>query len=330
MEGTCFLCKENKELTVEHIIPQAIGGFLKEPIYCSGCNNKSGEDIDSTVTSAFARYASLMNVKRERGENQPFVVNDKESGLELEFRNNSFNRKTTIVEKETNSEGVLISAQIYARSTAELNKIKTGFSKKYNIPKCNFRLEQSEIPPPIGEVDLILTGNDLYRAIAKIAYGFACIKIPKERILSSHFDGIREYIKGERDSKFVSLNYESTSFMSDNNRPLNKICITYNRLEGIVIGYVAIFGAFRYTILLGEQLTSNIEWATIDHTADPIRRREIPTPNYFIPPRISKNEVLYPNQTEQSVIQALNDGLKLIRNHSDALSDIFVNITSRT
>lgn len=321
MEGICYLCKENKDLTMEHIIPQAIGGFLKSSIYCSSCNKNLGREVDSVLVSSFSRYATLLNVRRERGEHQPFTVADEECGFELEFRNGLFRRKSPVVgEQRKDSEGNILSGAVDAGSESKLSEILTGLCSKHGIDLDSLKLESSERPPPSGEVDLVLTGDNLYRAIAKIAYSFACIKLPADTVLSSSFDGIRGYIKGNNKSKFVSLNYESTGFMTDNNRPLNKIHLAFNRLDGIVIGYVAIFGTFRYTILIGEHVISNLEWPAVDHTSDPVRRQEVPIPENFTAPKIPKEKVLNPDDTEQSVTQELNNGLKIICKYSKATS----------
>jgi len=316
----CYLCGEEKPLTNEHIIPQFLGGFLGAPIYCSDCNNSTGLGVDSALAGSFARYATLLDVKRERGTNQPFTLKDDISGIELEFCDGQFRRKVTeVTGLEAGADGDSSGIRVSAKSMRELESITSGISKKHGLGDDSFELEVVQLDAPIGEGDLLLSSEEIYRAVAKIAYGFACLKLPSSTVFSSPFDAIRGYIRGEDRPKCVSLNYESTDFMTDNHRPLNKVHLAFNRIEGIVIGYVAIFGAFRYTVLVAEHLISNLEWPAVDHTSDPIRKVEVPCPSCFVAPRITREKVVNPRYTEESLIGALNLGLNVVGEHSKVL-----------
>ena len=71
-------------------------------------------------------------------------------------------------------------------------------------------------------------------------------------MLSDSFSRMRKYLLGENEDKLVSANYIDTRFMSDNIRPLHKIHLGFNRSENIIIGFVAIFGVFKYTVLISD------------------------------------------------------------------------------
>ncbi len=47
----CIVCLEERELTVEHIIPALVGGRLRSSFLCKPCNSTLGTTIDSRVKS---------------------------------------------------------------------------------------------------------------------------------------------------------------------------------------------------------------------------------------------------------------------------------------
>lgn len=73
----CFVCgetltKDNR--TVEHIIPNALGGKLKSSnLLCSSCNSEIGEQIDAELVKQLNPFMLFLNVKRQRGKTQPVI-----------------------------------------------------------------------------------------------------------------------------------------------------------------------------------------------------------------------------------------------------------------
>ena len=48
--GVCIICRENKDnLSDEHVIPDAIGGYYHIYTVCKECNSKLGQNIDSKL-----------------------------------------------------------------------------------------------------------------------------------------------------------------------------------------------------------------------------------------------------------------------------------------
>jgi hypothetical protein len=80
MSNRCYLYLNAQELTSEHIIPQCLGGVLDAKIYCATCNNACGHEIDVALAQQFARYAILLQIGRERGQNQPFTIVSEDPG----------------------------------------------------------------------------------------------------------------------------------------------------------------------------------------------------------------------------------------------------------
>lgn len=65
MVDQCFACKKPKNLTLEHVIPQALGGRLKERLYCKDCNDTFGHELDDILSKNFGKFGTLLNIKRE-------------------------------------------------------------------------------------------------------------------------------------------------------------------------------------------------------------------------------------------------------------------------
>lgn len=105
-----------------HVIPSAIGGRLKPTgILTKTANMELGEKFDLPMIQAFQGLMTLINGKRDRGENQVLQVTD-ESGQRYKF---SFGEPLMATEpyyaEETTPEGVLI--QIKARNLRELRTL---------------------------------------------------------------------------------------------------------------------------------------------------------------------------------------------------------------
>ena len=46
----CFFCLEEKEPSIEHVFPAAIGGTLKTNRVCTACNSLLGQEVDVRLT----------------------------------------------------------------------------------------------------------------------------------------------------------------------------------------------------------------------------------------------------------------------------------------
>ena len=123
MSTICFVCKEPQTLTLEHIIPQAVGGKLKAKLYCKICNETFGHELDDEIAKQFGWLGTLLNIKRQRGETQPFEVTELSAGTPLIFNGKGFQRKKPIVKIISKDGKKLDFADITARSEKELEKI---------------------------------------------------------------------------------------------------------------------------------------------------------------------------------------------------------------
>jgi len=317
MVDYCFGCTQPKELTLEHIIPQAVGGRLKAYLYCKECNDRFGREIDTEISKQFGKIATLLNIKRERGYAQPFEVMETSAGTELVFNGKDFTRKRPIIKISSKDGKKLDAADITARSKQELEEIWSSIQTCYETSGEMQPFQEAHPGPTDVTYEITINNALLRRAIAKIAYSFFCIKVQKSVIFSSAFDQVRTYIKDGKGPNLSHANFVNTQFMTDNVRLLHKIHIALSRDEKMVVGYVSIFSIYRFTVLLSERFSSQLEWADLDYTFDPVHLQEVQGNERFRAPNISKQEVLQPTQSKEFMLAELSKGYKLIEHYVD-------------
>lgn len=199
--------------------------------------------------------------------------------------------------------------------------ITNSIAKRYGVDPATFTCDEVYNNPPSTTQTLDFKNEVILRGIAKIAYTYACAKLPSEWILSSSFDAVRDYISGRGTERLASANYLHTEFMVDDLRPLHRIHIALNRLDGLVFGYVLLFGCFRYTVLLAEGLSCNIEWPAVGYVFDPIRRIEGAINHLLKVPNLTAEQALKPRDTVEGITAALQRGFDIIVSHSEGLNE---------
>ena len=105
--------------------------------------------------------------------------------------------------------------------------------------------------------------------------------------------------------------------MTDYMRPLHKIHICLNRNHNMVVGYVSLFGLYRFTVLLSDLFISQFEWPGLDYTFDPVRRQEVFGRECFSAPAITKENILHPKQSKEFLQNELIKGKRVIESYVD-------------
>ena len=251
-------------MTLEHIIPQAIGGKLKARLYCKACNDTLGETLDNEISKQFGWVGTLLSIKLERSKSRPYEVKDLKTGTTLLCDGKSLKRKTPIVKVDSQDGKKLDFADVTARSEQELKRICSSIQRRYELPG-GMETFQDEHPGPTETEHVMMIDNALLRrAVSKIAYGFTCTKLPESIIFSIPFEMIRRYIRAPDGPALACANFLHTGFMTDHVRPIHKIHVALNRDQELLIGYVSLFGIYRFTVLLAEHFRSELEWPGLD------------------------------------------------------------------
>ena len=207
------------------------------------------------------------------------------------------------------------SVDIRARTEEELKNLSTNISQKYGLTDEIKHFEEHHPGPTDTVTELVFDNSLIRRCVSKIAYSLVCTKLPSDIVLSDSFDEIRNYIRFGSPTHLASANYAHTSFMTDDIRPLHKVHISLNRRKCLVIGFISLFGTFRYTALLSRTFKSFLDWSGLDHTIDPVTSKEIyGNPNYRAP-ELETNEILSPRQSKQLVLGELAKGYRIVENY---------------
>ncbi|WP_061285974.1 HNH endonuclease [Leptospira interrogans] len=124
----CIFCRtvindENK--SIEHIIPQALGGILTTNKVCVKCNNSFGNDLDRHLVSLMRETAIMLNVSRYSGKNPNIQYKDHYSGEPFVLKpNKGFHAASKILKLSEDK------YKVYYKNEKELDKTLKKLNKR--------------------------------------------------------------------------------------------------------------------------------------------------------------------------------------------------------
>jgi len=189
-EDRCILCPKTGPLTIEHIIPEAIGGILTAPFLCKPCNDKLGERVEAAVKgdpsirlAIEALRSRLPKLAATIAEGQPYIAESPRGKVQGILKKGDFRVRAT-----QEPDGSIIQPTPKGRQYIEKRLRKSGADEVTiqlslrrfddapdNVPiQLNERL--SVVKWSIGSLDPVLTGPFLKdEVLLKIAFEFlAC------------------------------------------------------------------------------------------------------------------------------------------------------------
>ena len=129
----CALCAQrltDSNASKEHIIPNAIGGRKKVSNFiCKNCNCRTGHNWDIELVNQLKPLCTMLNIKRERGNNKPITVETVNS-RKLDLNPDG---SMTIAKPEFRRQdlGDKTEYKIKARSMEELKRYLPGLKRKH-------------------------------------------------------------------------------------------------------------------------------------------------------------------------------------------------------
>ena len=239
----CYLCgKLLNEATssVEHIIPNAIGGHLKSKnLLCKDCNSNTGQNIDATLSEQLNFIANMLNIERDRGKPQVFKIKDGKTS-EL-YRCLPGGVPSRIIPKVIKKDSQII-------IKAPDRKIAKQLLNKF--------IDQNQSL----DIDQIINNAEINR---ESFGGAAAFKSIYKTALSSyiylggsshHVTNIKQIISDE----LMIFNYVKPCYLGyeivekDSDEVLHSILIKGNKEIGKLYCYIEYFNAFKYAILLND------------------------------------------------------------------------------
>lgn len=192
--GFCIICRENgKDLTDEHVIPDAIGGVYHIYNVCKDCNSKLGDTIDNNLinhwlTQGF-RHIYKIGGKRKLIPNPLIGKGELDSGQRVRTVEDATGKikpifipsSPEVTEGEDGS--VNIKFSVDASEEKDIDKIIDKVLKRNSIVPDKVNTTRSErqvnvIEHPTVKQTVCLDTHKFKLALIKIAYEFATDKIP--------------------------------------------------------------------------------------------------------------------------------------------------------
>jgi len=246
----CYLCGEiitELNNSVEHILPNSIGGKLKSTqVICRDCNGICGEQLDAALSQVGNIFASRMNIKRDRGlvPNLTAVIEGTDEKVIVEPGWKT-RRVNPIIEKEKDK--ISISVGTRKRLLQEMQRIEKEFLKdgKNFITTEPVRIVDKNSNQNIT-FNVSVNKDRFLRSIAKIIASFYVFKTKG----SSNVRDIGNFIKEGGDNIYVwflNLFLNDKFFKEEKN---HIISITGNAEEKILYGYFELFGLFGVICIL--------------------------------------------------------------------------------
>lgn len=184
--------KDLVQPSVEHIIPNNIGGRLKSSdLICTGCNSRLGSRIDSALDKKFDFILNLFSIKKDRGQNTDAICYQ--------------NERLCIIKPDGTTD--------FASAEVELD-IKDGKVVFHIYSPMSKKIVQRDIPKAIAaQKELLLSHNiDYKKSIATVLCDtLARLKNKDYALVAS--SNTKLDIKRSYDSKAIFLAILKIAFM---------------------------------------------------------------------------------------------------------------------
>ncbi len=220
------LVEENRSL--EHVIPQAIGGLLETyNICCINCNTTQGDDIDSEFVKIF----------------NPIIE--------------SFDLKTSRVKKSKSYTGIVSTIKNNNKIEYKANFRGRNINVLFDINDSKFikqvgETEQNEYK--IEQLDFIFTEEVFINGIIKIGFNYAIYNGISAESLNYVYDTIHRKLISSRQAvvPFVPLNKFDENIEK---RELNRLShsIKIFSVKSYLFAYIELFSTFQYYVILSNQ-----------------------------------------------------------------------------
>lgn len=280
----------NKNTSVEHIIPNAIGGKLKSSkLLCKKCNSDYGKECDSELCKQLKFITVMLNPSRDRQTNLIFKTSNNEK-YDISS-NGKLVLKKPQIKQEKNGEH--IHYEITSRSRDETNQILRKLKKKYpNLDiesiKNNIVLSKEYINEKIN-INMEFGGELVLKAIYKIILEYYIENGGKPKNTELYNKNVHIFAL----SQFIFDKYTKDTIN-------HGIFIKGDPKEKYLIGYVELYKAYRYIVLLDDNYNGN--YIESYYCYDLFNNKQLN--NIFIEPNINLKKLYEKN------LKNLNDNIK--------------------
>lgn len=252
----CYICGEKltkDNTSVEHIIPNAIGGKLKsKELICKKCNSKLGDSMDNELAKQLEFFSNHLNIDRERGKPNDIIFTEKETNMEYRRKaNGEFLPKNDLeVKKEIMDDGKI---RFYISSTNKKTVLKKveEISKKYEITNEDIENRLKHTNHNLNEMYTPLTfgGKNIQLALYKIAINFFIYSGGDIKHIEHLINCLRQNNTDNTNGYSKQISTKNTDSIKENAIP-HIIYVEGNSEEHTLYAYIEFFGTIQFLILL--------------------------------------------------------------------------------
>ncbi len=265
----CYICEEvlnDTNLSVEHIIPNAIGGRLKSKnLLCIKCNSELGEQADAELSKTFNHIMLRHEIRRARGLPPPTKATNVDTGENVILcPNNTYKLHEPKIELKLADEiikGIRISHPDKRRIENELARILKVLPEINDFK--NIKYSQTNLPPIKSEHHINADLDLLSVSLAKIAVNyFLHLGGEKETVAN-----VINFIQGKGRNEFV-FNYGTNIFkLSPNNQEevIHILSLKGDRQSQKLIAFIQLFSESSVLILLNNEYNGDNFNTTYNH-----------------------------------------------------------------
>lgn len=273
----CAICNTTISIendSKEHVIPRAIGGYLKvKGFICKSCNNDAGRTWDAELASQLLPLSHLFGVSRQGGDPLPDLPIITSSGEKLIMKpDGGFSPNKPSFSEEITADGVQI--KIMARDIKEAKSILKGVQRKHQNTNTDQLLANAEFsssyPTGMEHHQLDFGGEVSGRSIVKSVLALA----HQAGIAANHCYDAIQYLRDPAASACFGY-YQATDLIANRplETPLHCVGINANPVTGLVLGYAEYFGIYRVVVCLGEGYSGDVVESS--YSIDPRTGKEL-------------------------------------------------------
>ena len=127
----CGTTLTRTNISLEHVFQNAIGGRKTvDNFICSNCNSKTGANWDAALVEQLRPLCTMLNIKRSRRCNRPFVVETSSQRKLTVHPDGSMTIAEPIFDKR--QLGNKSAVRIHARTMREMREMVTGLKRKHS------------------------------------------------------------------------------------------------------------------------------------------------------------------------------------------------------
>ncbi len=285
--GVCIICRENKDnLSDEHVIPDAIGGYYHIYTVCKECNSKLGQNIDSKLVNHyftnFMRHDLELKGKTGKIPN-PFEgthVLDDDSDTKVKLNIGPDGKLNTyLFPKPTtryDEDGKLhINIQLDSSDEVHYEKILNKILEREGINPKEHTINKLDTIrttfQPVIKMEKTIEVTEFKIVLLKMAYEFAVDTIPSyfkdtsaikisQILLNNNCNDINKYVMGNGFDKKIP---ESIEQMIDFEKKRHILILTNSHELGLIC-FISLYNLCTFLVKLSDNPHDGIMYIGIN------------------------------------------------------------------